>query len=56
MLQTLGREVLGVGVGVVALLVFLAIASYEPGTSENLAGPLGAAIADVLVQAIGVAA
>jgi S-DNA-T family DNA segregation ATPase FtsK/SpoIIIE len=56
MLHTLGREALGVGVGVAALLVFLAIASYEPGTSENLVGPLGAAIADVLVQAIGVAA
>lgn len=55
-LQTLGREVLGVGVGLMAALVLVAVASYSPETRENLAGPLGYAIADVLVSAIGIAA
>lgn len=55
-MQTLGREVLGVGVGLLAALVLVAVASYSPETRDNLAGPLGYAIADVLVSAIGIAA
>ncbi|MDG1957787.1 MAG: DNA translocase FtsK 4TM domain-containing protein [Candidatus Binatia bacterium] len=55
-MQTLGREVLGVGVGLLAALVLVAVASYSPENRDNLAGPLGYAIADVLVSAIGIAA
>ena len=55
-MQTLGREVLGVGVGLFAALVLVAVASYAPDTRENLAGPLGYRIADILVSAVGIAA
>jgi S-DNA-T family DNA segregation ATPase FtsK/SpoIIIE len=55
-MATLGREVLGVGVGLLAALVLVAVASYSPETRENLAGPLGYRIADILVSAIGIAA
>lgn len=55
-LHTLGREALGVGVGVFALLVGVALASWSPSGEANLAGAVGAMVADVLVQAIGLAA
>ena len=55
-LKTLAREALGVGIGVAAVLVAIALASWESAGDANLAGAVGATIADVLVQAIGLAA
>ncbi len=54
--SALGREAVGVGLGVLALLIGLALISYEPLGRSNLVGPFGAALADVLVQAMGLAA
>ena len=53
---SLGREAAGVGIGVVALLIGLAVLSYDPLARSNLIGPSGAALADLLVSTLGLAA
>ena len=53
---SLGREAAGVGLGVLALLIGLAVLSYDPLARSNLIGPSGAALADLLVSTLGLAA
>ena len=52
----LSREAGGFGLAVGALLLALAVGSYSPGLHANMIGPFGAALADVLVQALGLGA
>lgn len=52
----LASELSGVALGVAAALLALAIGSYDPLGGTNLAGAVGAALADVLVQGFGLAA
>jgi S-DNA-T family DNA segregation ATPase FtsK/SpoIIIE len=52
----LQREVVALALGLIAALLALALYSFDPGADENLAGTLGAALSDVLVQALGLAA
>jgi len=54
--STLRREAGAVALAVGGVLLGLALFSYQPGARANLAGPFGAALADALVQAVGVAA
>jgi DNA segregation ATPase FtsK/SpoIIIE, S-DNA-T family len=54
--ETLRREVGAVALGMAGLLLALSIVSYRPEAPTNLVGPLGAAIADGLVQGLGLAA
>ncbi len=53
--RTLRREAGAVALGVSGVLVALAILTYQPEARASLVGPLGAAMADVLAQTIGVA-
>jgi DNA segregation ATPase FtsK/SpoIIIE, S-DNA-T family len=50
------RELVAIALGVAAVLLALALYSFEPLTDGNLAGAVGAALADVLIQALGLAA
>jgi S-DNA-T family DNA segregation ATPase FtsK/SpoIIIE len=52
----LRREIAALGLGLLGALLSLALYSFEPSADGNLAGALGAALADVLVQALGLAA
>ncbi|HYC23481.1 MAG TPA: DNA translocase FtsK 4TM domain-containing protein [Candidatus Bathyarchaeia archaeon] len=52
----LSREAGGFGLAIGALLLALAVGSYSPGLHANMIGPFGAALADVLVQALGLGA
>jgi DNA segregation ATPase FtsK/SpoIIIE, S-DNA-T family len=55
-MPALRRELVALGLGLLAALLALALWSFEPTAEANLAGALGAALADVLVQALGLAA
>ena len=50
------HEVLGIVAAAAAILLGLALASYDARSVDNLAGPVGAAIAGTFVAAFGVAA
>ena len=50
------RELVATGLGVAAILLAIALYSFEPLTDANLAGAVGAALADVLIQALGLSA
>jgi len=54
-LHTLGREAGAVGLAVGGVIVALAIVTYQPDAGVSVVGPLGAAMAEVLAQAIGLA-
>ncbi|HEY8514365.1 MAG TPA: DNA translocase FtsK 4TM domain-containing protein [Candidatus Binatia bacterium] len=54
-LHTLRREAGAVGLAVGGVIVALAIVTYQPDARASLVGPLGAAMADVLAQSLGVA-
>ena len=51
----LQREVVALAMGLAAALLSLALYSFAPAADENLAGTLGAALADLLVQGLGLA-
>jgi len=54
-LHTLGREAGAVGLAVGGVIVALAIMTYQPEAGVSVVGPLGAAMAELLAQAIGLA-
>ncbi|MEW6269892.1 MAG: DNA translocase FtsK 4TM domain-containing protein [Thermodesulfobacteriota bacterium] len=54
-LHTLRREAGAVGLAVGGVIVALAIVTYQPDARASLVGPLGAAMADVLAQTLGIA-
>jgi S-DNA-T family DNA segregation ATPase FtsK/SpoIIIE len=54
--STLRREAGAVGLAVCGLIVALAIVTYQPDSRASIVGPLGAVMADVLAQALGLAA
>ena len=53
--HTLRREAGAVGLAVGGVIVALAIVTYQPESGVSVVGPLGAAMAGVLAQAIGLA-
>ncbi|MDG2306174.1 MAG: DNA translocase FtsK 4TM domain-containing protein [Candidatus Binatia bacterium] len=50
-----GREAICLFLCLAGLLIGVAIATYAPATGENAFGPLGAVLADLLVQSLGLA-
>ncbi len=53
--RSFGREAISICLGLAGCMVLAAIVTYEPGTRENAFGPLGAVLADILVQSLGLA-
>src|SRR5262245_14441507 len=51
----LQREAVALAMVLVAALLSLALYSFAPAADENLAGTLGAAVAELLVQGLGLA-
>jgi len=49
------REVLAVGLSLAGALLGLAIFSYAPDARDNIVGPVGAVLADILLQSLGFA-
>lgn len=50
-----GREAISICLALGGMLLVAALATYAPGTRENAFGPLGAVLADLLVQSLGLA-
>ena len=53
--HTLRREAGAVGLAVGGVIVALAIVTYQPDSRASIVGPLGAVMADLLAQTIGLA-
>jgi len=53
--HTLGREAGAVGLAVGGVIVALAIVTYQPDARASIVGPLGAAMAEILAQTLGLA-
>ena len=54
--RSFGREAMTVCLGLAAAILVVAIATHHPaGVGENAFGPLGAALADLLVTSLGIA-
>lgn len=51
--RSFGREAISICLGLAGALLVAAIVTYSPGTRENAFGPLGAVLADLLVQSLG---
>lgn len=53
--RSFGREAVSICLGLAGALLVAALVTYAPGTRENAFGPLGAVLADLLIQSLGVA-